>query len=255
MPPTRSTSSLTTQPGESVDNSSISAMLKEVLSSQKRIETSQGDLHERMLRMETSQEKIHNSIDSILTNFKVLEKKQVETDKSVQLLLKKSNMSEQHSRNFSMRIFNLDLPTESSKDCLETAKMVYSTLLAPILGIAVEKGSLDLIPPVLDLIDYAHVLPVKSTNGKPPVIVRLKSRLLRDQIFKYKPVYYRTNPNCSTSIFEDLTADNFKQLKMLQADENILKAWTRGGQCKFIYKSNPNKVMTADLPFSAVKHF
>ena len=237
--------------GESVvDTRSISSMLAEVLSSQKRMEASQLVLQEKILRMESSQEKIHNRVDSIYANIQDIQAKQTTTDKTVLLLQKKSNLAEQHTRGFSLRIFNLFIPVEISKDSLETSKLVYANLLAPILNIAVGKGRIDYIPPLLELIDYAHVLPSKVSNSTPPVIVRLKSRLLRDQIFKCKPEYYRSNPSCKSSIFEDLTSDNFKQLRSIQADDKVLKAWTQGGRCKFINKSNPTKVLTADPPYS-----
>jgi len=216
----------------------LSTMIKEVLSSQKRIEENQGKMEERL--------------DSMLNNIRDIQSKQVDTDSSILNLMRNQNMAEQHTRNFSVRVFNFPIPADSMNDCVKTSKLLYSTLFVPILKIAVSEGDIESVPSLLNVIEYAHVLPSRGSGGikVDPIIVRLQSRLLRNLLFKYKSKYFKSNPSCKCSIFEDLTSHNFKLLKSMQDDESVLRAWSVGGRCKFIRKSNPEKIMTAVIPFS-----
>jgi len=152
-----------------------------------------------------------------------------------------------------VRVFNFPIPADSTNNCVKTSKLLYSALFVPILKIAVSEGDLESIPSLLNVIEYAHVLPSRgSGDGKiDPIVVRLQCRLLRNLLFKYKSKYFKTNTSCKYSIFEDLTSLNFKLLKSLQDDESVLRAWSVGGRCKFIKKSNPEKIISADIPFSS----
>ena len=99
---------------------------------------------------------------------------------------------EQHTRNFSIRIFGLKMPLESKKSAISTSQSVYKSTLAPILLLAVEDGTLSKLPDMWALIEYSHVIPSKKKGVDAPdiqVLVRFQSRLFRDLIFKYKRAF------------------------------------------------------------------
>ena len=190
------------------------------------------DIRSRLEKIETDNEKFLNSV--------------LNTNKRVDKIESSVNQLEQHSRNCSIRLFNLTLSNEDAKSALKTSKAVYK-VLSPILQCAVEDGELDEVPSIFRLIEYAHTLPTKG-DGPCPIIVRFQSRIYRSLIFSFKKDYFKRNPSCKVSIFEDLTTSNFKLLKSLQQDDRVLAAWTAGGRCKYRLKSAPDSVKSADSP-------
>ena len=66
--------------------------------------------------------------------------------------------------------------------------------VSPILDAAVEKGLLHVIPKWFEVIEHCHTLPNAKVEGKPPIIVRFQSRLLR-----YLTCYFHTLSSISCS--------------------------------------------------------
>lgn len=230
MPPKKSA-----KPDTDDETEDLAGLIKEVLSSQKR--------------MEKNQTNMQDQLNSLLDGFKKMKTGLSEAEHNIENLLMKTNMIEQHSRNFTVRVFNMNLSTETASDCVKTSKQIYNELFRPILELAVESGELDRVPELLGTIEYSHILPAKGTSVN-PVIVRLQSRILRSLLFKYKARYYKSHPEVKSSIYEDLTVANYKLLKSRQDDPTVLRAWTSSGRVKFVLKSNPDCVLSADPPYS-----
>jgi len=149
------------------------------------------------------------------------------------------NEREQHSRNSSVRVSGFKLPDES-KDPMSVALHIYNSLLKPILDLAVESKSISSVPPMVQLIEFAHCLPSKQDPA--PIIIRFQTRLLRQLVFKFKKPYFTKKKISGLFISEDLTALNFKYLRDLKNNDKVLKAWSINGKLKFILKENPDSV-------------
>ena len=141
------------------------------------------------------------------------------------------NDREQHSRNSSIRVFGLKVAQDVAKDAVATAKLVFDEVLSPILDAAVEKGLLHVIPKWFEVIEHCHTLPNAKVEGKPPIIVRFQSRLLRYLVFKFKrQVLTDSERNLNhISIVEDLTSVNFKKLMHLRNEKKVT-AWSMSGK-------------------------
>ena len=114
------------------------------------------------------------------------------------------NNREKHQCNSSIRIFGLEINDSDAKDPISTSGVIYNKLLKPVLELAVKDETLDKIPNMLELIEYAHVLPsrkIPSTGKKiSPIICRFQSRLMRSIIFRYKKQFLSSSPTMK-SIF------------------------------------------------------
>jgi hypothetical protein len=84
-----------------------------------------------------------------------------------------------------LRVNGLNIPTEVESSNKAVKKIVYDSLLLPIFKGAVAKGDMMNIPPVENILENAHILPVKG-DGKKPVIVRFFEREVRDIVFRNK---------------------------------------------------------------------
>lgn len=230
MPPKKNTKT----GSEEEETEDLASLLKEVISSQRRMEKNQNSMQDQLNTLLVGFDKIKTGLSA--------------AERDIVNLQKKTNMIEQHSRNFTVRVFNLKIQPDSAKDCVKTSNLVYRELIQPILQLAVDSGELPRVPDLLDTVEYSHILPAKG-NKEDAIIVRFQSRILRALIFKYKSKYYKAHPEAKSSIFEDLTVPNFKLLKSLQEDVTVHRAWSTGGKVKYVLKSNQNQVLSAD-PFS-----
>ena len=140
------------------------------------------------------------------------------------------NDREQHSRNSSIRIFGMKVDPDTARDAISTAKAVYDDVLKVILDAAVEAGDLRVVPRWFELIEHCHCLKDIKNEGKPPIIVRFQSRLIRYLIFKFKKSVLTNADNdlSHISIVEDLTTMNYKKLKELRSKDVV--AWSLSGR-------------------------
>ena len=156
-------------------------------------------------------------------------------DNDISFLKSAVNDKEQHSRNSSIRILGLKLSDDEARDAGQTAKVVYSKVLKPILNLAVKEDLLSTIPAYFELIEHCHTLKAKPGSTKPvPIICRFQSRLVRQMVFKFKR-QAMSDPDLnlsSISIVEDLTSANFKKLMSLR-DKDI-KCWSFGGHIYYV---------------------
>lgn len=151
---------------------------------------------------------------------------------------RKLNDREQHSRNFSIRIFKLALPAGTAQNSMLTADYVYQKVLLPILNHAVSLKSIPAAPSLLQLIEHCHVLPTKNSSDTVPILVRFQSRLMKEVIMRNKKSVMPADPELKTvSICEDLTAANFAVLKDLH--KKNIKAWSLSG--KIFYMKDGEK--------------
>jgi hypothetical protein len=190
-------------------------------------------------------------------------------DKTIKQLKNSLNDREQYTRNYSVRIFNHALPTETNEtDVNQVLKNVYETLLVPILTLAVGDGTITSIPSQETLLEYGHILG-KGKNGVPPaIIIKFYSRFYRSVLFRYKRAYL--NPYTSrramgpqgspaspsdqstpppttaspTYINEDLTTATYIKLKEMIKDRDIKKVWTMNGKIRYLtHEENDVKLL------------
>ena len=148
-------------------------------------------------------------------------------------LERKLNDREQHSRNFSVRIFRLVLPDGVAKNSMLTADYVYQKVLLPILNHAVSAKTISVVPTLLHLIEHCHILPGKKPGEAVPILVRFQSRLIKEIIMRTKKDVMPGNPELkNVSICEDLTAANFARMKEFHKKD--IKAWSMSGKIFYI---------------------
>ena len=186
-------------------------------------------------------------------SIKRLNDEQETMKKDIKSLQKDQNDKEQRNRNYSIRIFNLPLPSNLSNNPIGTLNHVYNTIIQPILNIAVESKEIMEVPPVLQLLEFGHTLKYptssSSNSGKkttiPPIIVRFFSRSFRLLVLKNKKSFLgklKGPDKPAVFITEDLTSVNFRLMKELSEDKTrIEKCFSMNGQIKFILRQDPEK--------------
>ena len=114
---------------------------------------------------------------------------------------------------------------------------LYQQALLPILKGAVDKGLLNEVPPVHQLLETAHILPARDSGKPKPIIARFYSRNLRAMIFQLKKEFgVKTSSSSSTlkyPIYEDLTKPAFQLLRALADDQRTGAVWSVGGTIKY----------------------
>jgi len=122
--------------------------------------------------------------------------------------------------------------------------VIYNRLLLPVLTAAAAANFLSDIPSPsasLSRVFRAGRPSSGSTSPPPPIIVVFSSLTVKQAIFYFKGKAM-PNPNPSERslgakkfiVIEDLTKDNHRALKALQADDRVAKVWTVDGQIRFI---------------------
>ena len=98
---------------------------------------------------------------------------------------------------------------------------------------------------MLETVEYAHVLPIKSkpaageTPPPKPIILRFHSRLIRAAVFKFKKlVLVKTE---KVYITEDLTALNYRKLAKVKADPATARAWSFAGKIFYTKKGDADE--------------
>ena len=204
------------------------------------------DLSETIVSLKLSKEKSEKIVQN-LTN-------------DVEKISTEINNREQHHCNSSIRIFGLEINDSDAKDPISTSGVIYNKLLKPILELTVNDETLEKIPNMLELIEYAHVLPsckIPITGKKiSPIICRFQSRLMKSIIFRNKKQFLSSSPTMkSIFITEDLTAANFKKLFALKNDDTIPSAWSMGGRIFFKEKSEPEHQTNCIIYYGYVNVF
>jgi hypothetical protein len=155
------------------------------------------------------------------------------------------NSLEQHHRSWSIRINGLSIPTSVETNNREVKKVVYNSLLLPILRGAVQRGDLDSVPPLEKTLEYAHILPSKG-EGHKPVIARFVDRDLRDIVFRGKKDFApRSQPSTPDRpgrycfpFFEDLTRTTFAKMRAIAGHDLVAACWSSRGVLRFKLKDS-----------------
>jgi hypothetical protein len=190
-------------------------------------------LPRKLAKMEQLLEKVNEENASLR---KALEYKEDQVN-SLRLQL---NSLEQHHRSWSIRVNNLHIPESMESDNRAVKKIVYDSLLLPILNGAVANGTLSSVPSMESTLEYAHILPAKG-NSKKPVIAKFFDRGIRDAVFTNKKQFAPRNQSRNTErpgsyiypFFEDLTKLNFNKMRAIAAHEKVAACWSSRGSLKF----------------------
>jgi hypothetical protein len=181
-------------------------------------------------------------------------KKTVEDrDKEITRLNEKLNDLEQYGRLWSVRILDLELPKEDLNIPERVMVHVYRKALLPILQGAKDKGLINSIPAVEELLETAHILPAKPDTVN-PIIARFYTRNIRNMVLRLKRDHApRHSPDSRPSrgeflrpgkflypIYEDLTRVNFHKMRALAQHEHVESCWTVNGALKYKLKNNTN---------------
>lgn len=153
---------------------------------------------------------------------------------------------EQHSRAYSIRVFNLDIDGNAN-DSENVARQVYTKALLPILQGAVDDGRLADVPTCSSLIEMAHTLPGKPGKRK-PVIVRFYKRHHRTILMQCRKAFAprSAEPAGSSSasstsrprpflypMYKDLTSEAFKLMRSLSSNPAVTACWSAGGVLRY----------------------
>lgn len=165
-------------------------------------------------------------------------------EKQLEFLQAKVNSLEQYNRSWSIRVNGMSLTSEEEKSVSVVKKRVYDNLLLPILRGALDSGDLEVIPPVDEVLENAHVLPAK--NGAKPIIARFFVREVRGLVFKHKRDFAPRAEAESADrpgrylfpFFEDLTKLTFTKMREIANHPEVVACWSTGGQLRYKTKDN-----------------
>jgi len=153
-----------------------------------------------------------------------------------------ANDAEQYGRRNNLRFRGLVL--KSGDDC----RQVVTSFLYDKLGLR------DVTP---NDIEAAHPLPAhqrspdsaatSQSTSPDPIIVRFRSRELRDKVIKMR----RKLKGTRLTVAEDLTALNMKTLNRLRNDPEVVKSWSWNGKLFVITRSGSGS-KTQVKPFQSL---
>jgi hypothetical protein len=215
-----------------------------------------------------------DEIKSLMDRTKALETQNTQKDAKIKELTDEVNDTQQHQRNFSIRIKGLHVPKEYKDE--EFLKYVYTQAIQPTLEFAKLKGELSKVPEYDKVIEHGHILPSRSSptgsrrsqTGPPLIILRFLSRPIRAKVIKFSypalnpldaakhkwfiPKEYRlsnekNNQRGNIQINGDLTRRNSELLAALRVEakkkDKVHKVWTTLNG-KIMYASDPESKNT-----------
>ena len=219
--------------------------IKEQLSQQKEVTIK---LEEKVKTLEDENKEMKVEINNLKSGVNTLERN--------------VNDREQYARSWSVRISGLKVPKEEEERLGKdraVMKWSYDKILKPILNAAKTKGDIETVPSAYHtLLENGHYI-YKKQRGRaadggediPHIIVRFCSRHMRNVVLRNKKASTPTPTSAEVvagvkkySIYEDLTAANYKLLKSAIDDKRILRAWTVDGKLRFVEEGDPSKVKT-----------
>ena len=215
-----------------------------------------------------------DEIKSLMDRTQALETQNTQKDNKIKELTDEINDTQQHQRNFSIRIKGLHVPKEYKDE--EFLKYVYTQAIQPTLEFAKLKGEISQVPEFDKVIEHGHILPARpspagsrrSQTGPPLIILRFLSRPIRAKVIKYSypalnpvdaakhkwfiPKEYRlsnekNNQKGNIQINGDLTRRNSELLAALRVEakkkDKVHKVWTTLNG-KIMYASDPESKNT-----------
>jgi hypothetical protein len=187
-------------------------------------------------------------------NNQVKEKDKIIEDmsKSVSSLEEKLNQVEQHHRSWGARVLNLKVSDTEASNPEAMIEKVFDLALRPILEGAVRSGRLAAVPPALQVLEVAHVLPGKP--GLPrPIIMRFFNRNIRSICFQFKREFApreeeqrgaRGSSEDSRKgrflypLYDDLTKPTLLKMRAISQDDRVQACWTVNGRIHFRLKES-----------------
>jgi len=187
-------------------------------------------------------------------NNQVKEKDKIIEDmsKSVSSLEEKLNQVEQHHRSWGARVLNLKVSDAEASNPEAMIEKVFDLALRPILEGAVRSGRLAAVPPALQVLEVAHVLPGKP--GLPrPIIMRFFNRNIRSICFQFKREFApreeeqrgaRGSSEDSRKgrflypLYDDLTKPTLLKMRAISQDDRVQACWTVNGRIHFRLKES-----------------
>ena len=212
-----------------------------------------------------------DEIKSLMDRNQALETQYTQKDNKIKELTDKINDTQQHQRNFSIRIKGLHVTKEYKDE--KFLKYVYTQATLEFVKL---KGEISQVPEYDKVIEHGHVLPSRSSpagsrrsqTGPPLIILRFLSRPIRAKVIKFSypalnpvdaakhkwfiPKEYRlsnekTNQGGTIQINGDLTRRNSELLAALRVEakkkEKVHKVWTTLNG-KIMYASDPESKNT-----------
>jgi hypothetical protein len=182
--------------------------------------------------------------------------------KEICLLKESVNTSDLEARSCAIRIFNY--PMIEGETLL--SNKIYDRIVKPILQAAKEDGEIPTVPTVHNVIEAAFRVgrPTFHPDGKPkappPVLVRFVNKRLRLATLIYKKHAPPTNDSeralgCRRFVLvEDLSPATYKKLREVSGDDRVERAWTAGGQIRFVLKGEDKSIRLVKSPFDSVDH-
>lgn len=163
---------------------------------------------------------------------------------------------DQHNRGWSVRVANLKIPAADAFNNFKVRDLVYNTVFLPILRGAFEAGDLPAIPASAELLERAHILPVRG--DKPAsVIARFNNRDIRALVFKHRRDHQTREPVSASSrlntrgpprgrylnpFYQDLSKPIFLKMRALSSHADVQSAWTTNGSIRYRLVSEPDNV-------------
>jgi len=190
--------------------------------------------------------------------------------KSVSNLEEKLNNVEQHHRSWGARVLNVRVSDEEAADPLAMIEKVFDLALRPILEGAVRSGRLSAVPPALQVLEVAHVLPGKP--GLPrPIIMRFFNRNIRSLCFQFKKEHAPREPEQRGAggssqedpsrrgrfmypLYDDLTKPTLMKMRAISQDDRVQACWTVNGWIHYRLKDSESvrKVVSIQDPLDVI---
>ena len=201
-------------------------------------------------------------IEKLSANVSTLEAKVTSHENTINTLSKEvkrlkelANDREQEARENVIRLFNFPSSSEdnASDHGKALANRVYDRILKPVLAAAKAKDDISSVPQINNVIDECFRIGKPTLRDgvlrPPPIIIKLKSKQLKQAILKNKKSSLPSPSDREKSdgikrfvLVEDLTSPTFKKLSEIIADERVEKAWTIEGQIRFVLVGNDKAV-------------
>jgi hypothetical protein len=204
-----------------------------------------------------------DTVDSRLDAIAMLQTQVNTLVKDTDDLKRTVNNLDQESRCKTVRIIGLTIPEADIKQFGQEKaimKRAYDKLIKPILTAAKNKGEIETIPVLLNVLEQGRYAGRGAVDQQgrplPPICsVSFTNRYLRNVIMRYKKDNI-PNPTDAEraagitrfAIVEDLTGLNAKRLKEYRDDTRVSRAWTVDGRIRFVLLTSLDIVRKASSP-------
>jgi hypothetical protein len=205
-----------------------------------------------------------NKMEKKLDEFAALQSQVNILVKDVDSLKSTVNNLDQESRCCTIRVVGLSVPEADIKQHGQDKaimKRAYDKIIKPILTIAKNKGDIDAVPMLLNVLENGRFVGKSYVDQQgrslpPPFTVTFINRYVRNVVMRLKKDHI-PNPSDAEkaagssrySISEDLTSLNSRRLKEYRDNESVHRAWTVDGRIRFVLATSNEVVRKAPSPF------